>query len=210
MSTCHSQLVGIEETSMIYHKHPGECHNVHIIREHRDICLVYKWHDFQSNKKFQCPKFIIKNWCNCKGAFLNHYIQCDVRFAMYDTILTTINHWQTLLTYRCHIFPWLCAWDVCYIIFYHLLHQHSGKTRISFSLLLNSLWWAQIVRYLLACRSYLFMCTVHHLIIIIVQIYLKTYIYIFFLISYCCYCRCKAYVHLSLCLHILICRLIHM
>ena len=29
-----------------------------------------------------------------------------------------------------HIFPWLCAWDVCYIIFCHLLHIHSGKTGI--------------------------------------------------------------------------------
>ena len=26
-------------------------------------------------------------------------------------------------------FPWLCAWDVCYIIFCHLLHIHSRKTR---------------------------------------------------------------------------------
>ena len=44
-----------------------------------------------------------------------------------------------------HIFPWLCAWDVCYIIFCHLLHIHSGKTGILFSLLLCSLWWVQIL-----------------------------------------------------------------
>ena len=25
-------------------------------------------------------------------------------------------------------FPWVCAWDVCYIIFCHLLHIRSGKT----------------------------------------------------------------------------------
>ena len=31
-----------------------------------------------------------------------------------------------------HIFPWLCAWDFCYIIFYHLLHIRSGKTIICF------------------------------------------------------------------------------
>ena len=49
-------------------------------------------------------------------------------------------------------FPWLCAWDVCYIIFCHLLHIHSGKTGILFSLLLCSLWWVQIVGYVLACR----------------------------------------------------------
>ena len=52
-----------------------------------------------------------------------------------------------------HIFPWLCAWDVCYIISCHLLHIHSGKTRFLFLLSLCSLWWVQIVRYVLACRS---------------------------------------------------------
>ena len=31
-----------------------------------------------------------------------------------------------------HIFPWLCAWDVCYIIFCHLLHIHSGKSGFCF------------------------------------------------------------------------------
>ena len=63
-------------------------------------------------------------------------------------------------------FSWLCAWDVCYIIFCHLSQIHSGKTRILFSLLLCSLWWLQIV--VLACRSYSFVCTLHHVIKIIV------------------------------------------
>ena len=31
-----------------------------------------------------------------------------------------------------HIFLWLCAWDVCYIIFCHLLHIRSGKPGICF------------------------------------------------------------------------------
>ena len=44
----------------------------------------------------------------------------------------------------------------------------------NFLLLLGSLWWVQIVEYVLHCRSYSFVCTVHHLIIIIVQKYLKT------------------------------------
>ena len=38
-----------------------------------------------------------------------------------------------------------------------------------FSLILCSLWWVQIVGYVLACRSYSFVCTLLHLIIIIVQ-----------------------------------------
>ena len=63
---------------------------------------------------------------------------------------------------------------VTYIIFCHLLHIHSGKTRILFSLSLCSSWWVQIVGYILACRSCSFVCTLHHLIIIIVQTYLKT------------------------------------
>ena len=73
-----------------------------------------------------------------------------------------------------HIFPRLCAWDVCYIIFCHLLHIRSEKTGNLFSLSLCSLWWVQIVGYVLACRSYLFVCTLRHHIIIIVQTYLKT------------------------------------
>ena len=77
------------------------------------------------------------------------------------------------LSHCYHIFPWLCAWDVCCIIFCHLLHIRSGKTGNLFSLLLCSLWWVQIFGYVLACRSYSFVCTVHHLIIIIVQTYLK-------------------------------------
>ena len=40
------------------------------------------------------------------------------------------------LTHCYHIFPWLCAWDVGYIIFGYLLHWHSDKTGILFSLLL--------------------------------------------------------------------------
>ena len=73
------------------------------------------------------------------------------------------------LSHCFHIFPWLCAWDVCYIIFCHLLYIHSGKTGNLFSLILCSLWWVQIVGYVLACWSYPFVCTLHHLIIIIVQ-----------------------------------------
>ena len=55
-------------------------------------------------------------------------------------------------------FPWLCAWDVCYIIFCHFLHIHSGKTGILFSLSLCRWWWVQIARYVLVCRSYSFVC----------------------------------------------------
>ena len=45
-----------------------------------------------------------------------------------------------------------------------------GKPGICY---LCSLWWVQVFGYVLACRSYSFVCTVQYLIIIIVQIYLK-------------------------------------
>ena len=60
------------------------------------------------------------------------------------------------LSHCYHIFRWLGAWDVCFIIFCHLLHMRSGRTGILFSLLLCSLWWVQIFGYVFACRSYSF------------------------------------------------------
>ena len=73
-----------------------------------------------------------------------------------------------------HICPWLCASDVCYIIFCHLLHIHSGKNGILFLLLLCSLWGVQIVGYVFICRLCSSVCILHHLIIIIVQTNLNT------------------------------------
>ena len=67
-----------------------------------------------------------------------------------------------------------CEPDVCFIIFCRLSHIHSGKTGNLFSLLLCSLWWVQIIGYVMACRSFSFICTWHHLITMIVQTYLKT------------------------------------
>ena len=52
--------------------------------------------------------------------------------------------------------------------------RHSRKTGILFSSLLCSLWWVQIVGYVLVCRLYSCVCTLHLLIIIIVQTCLKT------------------------------------
>ena len=56
------------------------------------------------------------------------------------------------------------------IIFCHLLHVHSGKTGILFSLSLCSLWWVLMIGYVLACRSYSFICTLHYLIITILLV----------------------------------------
>ena len=53
-------------------------------------------------------------------------------------------------------------------------YTHSRKTGTLFSLLLHSLWWLQVVGYVLACRSYSLLCKLYHLIITIVQTYLTT------------------------------------
>ena len=45
---------------------------------------------------------------------------------------------------------------------------------VSIFIVLWILWYVYIVGYILACRSYSFVCTLHHLIIIIVQTYQKT------------------------------------
>ena len=44
--------------------------------------------------------------------------------SMINPLIINLNHY--------HIFPWLCTWDVCYIIFCHLLHIHSGNTGFCF------------------------------------------------------------------------------
>ena len=74
--------------------------------------------------------------------------------------------------YKCDLLPTIYTVWLPDIIFCRLLHIRSGKTRNLVSSLLCSLWWVQIFGYVLACRSYSFVCTVHHLIIIIVQTYL--------------------------------------
>ena len=55
---------------------------------------------------------------------------------------------------------------------HHILSLIAYTFRLS--LLLCSLWWVRIVGYVLVCRSCSFVFILHHLIIIIVQTYLKT------------------------------------
>ena len=107
--------------------------------------------------------------CMCPTRWLKGYIYSS---CYYHHQIGSIH-----LSHCYHIFPWLCAWDVRCIIFCHLLNIRSGKTGNVASLLLCSLWWVQIFGYVLACRSYSFVCTVHHPIIIIVQTYLKVWTY---------------------------------
>ena len=77
------------------------------------------------------------------------------------------------LSHCCHIFPFLCVWDGCTIIFCHLLHIYPGNTGTLFPLLMLSLWYLQMIGYIMAGRPCSFVCRLHHFIIIIMQTYLK-------------------------------------
>ena len=120
---------------------------------------------------------------------ITSYFHYDIRCCMCSTGQFQYRWWKGFIYSSCyyhhqigsihlshcyHVFPWLCVSDLCYTIFCYLLHIHSGKTGKLFSLLLCSLWWVQIIGHVLSWRSYSFVCTLHHLIIIIVQTYLKT------------------------------------
>ena len=59
-------------------------------------------------------------------------------------------------------------------LLHHILSRIANTFRENWDFVLISLWWVQIVGYVMACRSYSFLCTLHHLIIIIVQTYLQT------------------------------------
>ena len=77
------------------------------------------------------------------------------------------------LSHCCHIFPWFCVWDGYIVISCHLLHIYPGSTGTLFPLLMFSIWYLQMIRYIMACRSCSFVFRSHHLIIIIMQTYLK-------------------------------------
>ena len=77
---------------------------------------------------------------------------------------------------KCPTFPLFSYFSVvvCLICLLHhilslIVYTFRKKNGNLFSLALCSLWWVQIVGYVLACGSYSFVCTLHHLNIIIVQ-----------------------------------------
>ena len=57
------------------------------------------------------------------------------------------------LSHCCHIFPWFCVWDGYIVISCHLLHIYPGSTGTLFPLLMFSIWYLQMIRYIMACRS---------------------------------------------------------
>ena len=100
-----------------------------------------------------CFMFVIGDWK-------------DISIAQIIIIVGSIH-----LSHYYHIFRG-CVPEM-FVTSYSVTYCINGKTGNLFSLLLCSLWWVKISGYVLACRSYSFVCTVHHLIIINVQAYLK-------------------------------------
>ena len=72
----------------------------------------------------------------------------------------------------CLIFSWLCAWGGCAIICYRF-HIYPEKAGVVFLYHCVVLRFAQIIEYIMARWSYSLVCTLHYLIIIIMQVFLK-------------------------------------
>ena len=135
---------------------------VHYYPRHsyQDFLRKYTWHCYNNcDKQYWWnlyPIFILSNQlavkitrpslslvCICinSGTCCHYYIWG----CMCSTGHFSLGNWKHIsiahviisinLTHCYHSFPWLCAWDVCYIIYCHLLHIHSRKIGILFSLL---------------------------------------------------------------------------
>ena len=77
-------------------------------------------------------------------------------------------------SYCCHMYFHGCVYEGgCTIMFCQLLHIYPRTAGFMFPIPLRSLCCMEIIGYIIAWRLYFFVCTLHHLIIIIMQIYLK-------------------------------------
>ena len=65
--------------------------------------------------------------------------------------------------------PWLCVWDGCTVIFSHLFHIYRQYRDLVSIIDVQSVVFANIMAYML-CSS---VCKLHHLVIVIMQTYLK-------------------------------------
>ena len=80
-------------------------------------------------------------WTLLSGMYSTGPFQCRwLKGYIYSSCYYHHQIGSTHLSDCCHIFPWLCVWGICYIIFCYSLHIHSGKTGNLFSLFLSSLW----------------------------------------------------------------------
>ena len=115
------------------------------------VCCNTSWirREFENNIKYT------QFWCT-RNYFNESYSRLDNMASMCSTVPIKYRWLKGYIYRSCfyhhqigsihlshcfHIFPSLCAWDVCCFIFCHLLYIHSGKTGNLFSLVLCSLWW---------------------------------------------------------------------
>ena len=56
-------------------------------------------------------------------------LQVTERIYLWFMLFSSSNRKYPPFPLLSYFFPWLCAWDVCYIIFWHVLHIRSGKKR---------------------------------------------------------------------------------
>ena len=62
------------------------------------------------------------------------------------------------LSHYCHIFPWLCVWGGCTIIYCNILHIYPGNTGTLLPILMWSLWYMQMIGCFMSFRSCSFVC----------------------------------------------------
>ena len=110
------------------------------------------------------PTFHFHNniWgCTCStGPFQYRWLKGFICSSCYRHQIGSIH-----FSHCCHIFPWLCVWDCIYI---------PGKPGIClhyYCAVYDECNWSDTFW---LGRSFSFICTLHHLIIIIMQTYLKT------------------------------------
>ena len=125
-------------------RHLTTFHYHHYIRLHVNVCRVSCGCVFNMLLVLSITFYFHYNiWdCMCStGPFQYRWLKgCIYSSCYYHHQIGSIQ-----LCHCYHIFPWLCVWDLCYIIFYYSLHKNSRKTGNLYSLLLCSLLWVQMV-----------------------------------------------------------------
>ena len=89
-------------------------------------------------------------------------------------LLACVKHIKFILYRGCVSGVIVLSYSVIYIYIYYIyIYIYRGNTGTLFPSLMCSLWYVQMIGYIMACRSCSFVCKLQHPIIIIMQTYLK-------------------------------------
>ena len=128
-----------------------------------NTCRVYSVENVPKTELvFRLPFYNI--W-SCTCSFEYRWLTGYICNPFYYHLQTGSIH----LSHCFHIIPRLCVSCGCTIIICHLLHVYPGNTGTLFPFYMYSLWCVQMNGYILACRSCSFVCSLHCLIIVIMQ-----------------------------------------